>query len=267
MFFFQLISSFLFLILLNPIAFAKGGFGPDGKTILPGTSWHWQLTNGLRDDLDVTLYDIDLIDTEESVIKDLQTKDKIVICYFSAGTAETFRDDYDDLSKEIQGKALSDFPDEFWLDIRAQETKDYVIKRLNLAQEKGCNGVEPDNVDAYVNDSGFNLTKQDQIDFNKFIANEAHARDLSVGLKNALEIIPDLVEDFDWALNEQCAQYKECSTLLPFVDAGKAVFQAEYKKKFRRGKLNKKICDEAKVNGFELVTYRLNLDGKRFECR
>ena len=81
MFFFQLIFSLLLLILLNPIAFATGGFGPDGKTILPGTSWHWQLTNGLRDDLDVTLYDIDLIDTEESVIKDLQTKDKIVICY------------------------------------------------------------------------------------------------------------------------------------------------------------------------------------------
>lgn len=149
---------------------------------------------------------------------------ELMRCHFSAGTAETFRDDYDDLSKEIQGKALSDFPDEFWLDIRAQETKDYVIKRLNLAQEKGCNGVEPDNVDAYANDSGFNLTKQDQIDFNKFIAEEAHARDLSIGLKNALEIIPDLVEDFDWALNEQCAQYKECSTLLPFIDLNKAVF-------------------------------------------
>ncbi len=189
----------LFIVLsgLPCKAQVTGGFNTDQRTIMPGTSWHWQLTNGLRDDLDVKVYDIDMLLTEKSVIEDLQAKDKIVICYFSAGTAENFRDDYEELSKEIQGKALGDFPDEFWLDIRAQETRDYVIKRLNTAQALECDAVEPDNVDSYANDSGFELTKEDQIDFNKFIAQEAHTRGLSAGLKNALDIIPDLVNDFD----------------------------------------------------------------------
>jgi hypothetical protein len=33
---------------------------------------------------------------------------------------------------------------------------------------------------------------------------------------------------FDFALNEQCFQYNDCAPLLPFIKAGKAVFQVEY---------------------------------------
>ena len=34
--------------------------------------------------------------------------------------------------------------------------------------------------------------------------------------------------DFDFAVNEQCAQYGECADLTPFIEAGKAVFHVEY---------------------------------------
>jgi hypothetical protein len=43
--------------------------------------------------------------------------------------------------------------------------------------------------------------------------------------------IPELVGDFDFAVNEQCAQCGECgecAALKPFVEAGKAVFHVEY---------------------------------------
>jgi hypothetical protein len=52
-----------------------------------------------------------------------------------------------------------------------------------------------------------------------------------VGLKNDLDQIPALVDDFDFAVNEQCAQYEECDTLTPFIDADKAVFHVEYEMK------------------------------------
>jgi hypothetical protein len=39
----------------------------------------------------------------------------------------------------------------------------------------------------------------------------AHARGLSVGLKNDLEQVKALVADFDWALNERCFRYNECT--------------------------------------------------------
>jgi len=59
--------------------------------------------------------------------------------------------------------------------------------------------------------------------YNRKIAEWAHARNLSVGLKNDLDQIEDLVDDFDWALNEECFAYAECDLLLPFVEKNKAV--------------------------------------------
>ena len=100
--------------------------------------------------------------------------------------------------------------------------------RLDLAVSKGCDGVEPDNVDSYANSNGLGLTAADQLDFNRFVAAEAHKRGLSVGLKNDLDQVKTLQPAYDWALNEQCSQYGECSSLTPFVTAGKAVFGVEY---------------------------------------
>ena len=67
-----------------------------------------------------------------------------------------------------------------------------IASRLDIAAARGCDGVEPDNVDGYDNDSGFELTRADQIDFNRFLATEAHQRGLSVGLKNALDLVEEL---------------------------------------------------------------------------
>jgi hypothetical protein len=42
-----------------------------------------------------------------------------------------------------------------------------------MCRAKGCDALEPDDVDAYQNDSGFPLA-EDQLPFNVWIANEAH---------------------------------------------------------------------------------------------
>ena len=57
---------------------------------------------------------------------------------------------------------------------------------------------------------------------------EAHARSLSIGLKNDVDQIPSLVSYFDWALNEECVQYNECNKYQPFFDAGKVVMSSLY---------------------------------------
>jgi hypothetical protein len=74
------------------------------------------------------------------------------------------------------------------------------VTRLRLCREKGLDAVEPDNIDAYTNDTGFPMTYEDQLRFNRWLASEAHALGLSIGLKNHPEQVPDLVSDFDWAL-------------------------------------------------------------------
>ena len=50
---------------------------------------------------------------------------------------------------------------------------------------------DPDNLDGYTNNTGFNLTEQHQLGYNKFVANEARKRGLSVGLKNDLNQIEE----------------------------------------------------------------------------
>lgn len=193
----------------------------------PGTTWQWQLRGTLDTTIDVEMYDIDLFDNSAATIAALKAAGRKVICYFSAGSLEAWRPDADQIPRAAVGKKLQGW-DENWLDVRVQGVRYVMLDRLDLAQTKGCDGVEPDNVDGYQNDTGFDLTADDQLSFNMFLAAEAHKRGLSVGLKNDLGQIPQLVGHFDWALNEECYNYDECEELRPFVDAGKAVFHCEY---------------------------------------
>jgi hypothetical protein len=100
--------------------------------------------------------------------------------------------------------------------------------RFDQCRAKGFDAVEPDNVDGYANDSGFPLSADDQLTFNRRIAALAHERGMSVGLKNDLDQIEQLQPDFDFAVNEECMRYDECDQLKPFLEAGKAVLHVEY---------------------------------------
>lgn len=228
----------------------------------PGTSWQWQLTGSIDTSFNVRMYDIDLFDTPQSIIDRLHSDGRIVICYFSAGSWEDWRPDASQFSDTVIGQPLDDWPGEKWLDIRRLDLLGPIIQaRLDLARQKKCDGVEPDNVDGYANPTGFPLTAQDQLTYNLWLANEAHARRLSVGLKNDLDQVPDLVTHFDWALNEQCFQYDECDKLLPFVQAGKAVFGVEYELSPTQ------FCPAANSMNFDWLKKKLNLDAWRQACR
>jgi hypothetical protein len=67
-----------------------------------------------------------------------------------------------------------------------------------------ADAVEFDNVDAYANDTGLPISESAQLLFNTTLANLAHARGLTVALKNDLGQVGELVGYFDMAVNEQC---------------------------------------------------------------
>ena len=187
-----------------------------------------------------------------------------MICYFSAGSFENWRSDAASFPDAIKGTALDGWPGERWIDIRAQATRDIMSARLDLAASKGCDGVEPDNVDGYTNRTGFPLTANDQLAYNRWLADQAHARQLSVGLKNDVEQVLALVDWFDWALDEQCFQYDECDALAPFVAAGKAVFGVEY---VEEG-MTTAVCAAANAAGFSWLLVSYDLDATvREPCR
>lgn len=51
---------------------------------------------------------------------------------------------------------------------------------------------------------------------------------VAIGLKNAGDIIPDVLSNVQFAVNEECVYYEECDTWEPFISANKPVFHVEY---------------------------------------
>jgi hypothetical protein len=234
---------------------------------LLGSTWQWQLDGAIDTSVDVEVYDVDLVETPDEVLQELQDAGRRVICYFSAGSQEEFREDAGDFPPSAVGEPLDGWPDERWLDIRDEGVRDVMRARLDLAQQRGCDAVEPDNVDAWQNDSGFDLTRADQLDYNTFLAEEAHARDLAVGLKNTVELADELEPLFDWTLNEECLAYDECHRLSAFVDAGKAVFHVEYVDRPAQGEeAAEAVCGDPSLEGFSTLIKTWDLDAWRIAC-
>ena len=229
----------------------------------PGTSWQWQLTGTINTSFDVDMYDIDLFDAPATKIAELHAAGRIVICYFSAGSYENWRPDANQFPAAALGTELDGWPGERWLDTRSTAVRNIMAARLDLAAQRGCDGVEPDNVDGYTNGSGFALTAASQLNYNRFLAAEAHARQLSIGLKNDLDQVTALLPDFDWALDEQCFEFDECDMLDPFIAANKAVFEVEYGSQT----LANSVCPRANAKDFDTLVKRLDLDATRISCR
>jgi hypothetical protein len=241
----------------------SGDGGSGWLKLAPGTRWQIQLSGTVDVSVGAAVYDIDLFDTPQATIDMLQAMGKGVICYFSAGTYEDWRPDASQFPATVRGSALPDWPGEWWLDVRSPIVRDLMSARLDLAAQKRCDGVDPDNVDGYANDNGLGLTAADELDFNRFLTGAAHARGLAVGLKNDLDQIPELVADYDFAVNEQCAMYQECDTLAPFLAAGKSVLQIEYGDQT----LADTICPDANAHDRDALVKNLSLDAFRIACR
>ena len=192
----------------------------------PGTTWQIQYSGTLDTSLDVEVYNIDLFDTTAAQLSALS--DRVVLCYFSAGSYEDWRDDAEDFPESTLGRPLDGWPGEWWLDIRDPSVRQIMEARLDLALSRGCTGVDPDNVNGWQNPTGFDLTQADQLEYNRWLADAAHSRGLSVGLKNDQSQAAELLDWFDWAVNEECVAYQECGDYALFTDADKAVFHIEY---------------------------------------
>jgi hypothetical protein len=251
-----------FALALLSAACADGG---EPATLMSARTWQWQLQGDIDTSHDVDVYDIDLFDTPDAVFDELRAEGRNVVCYFSAGSFEEWRDDADRFDLDDLGTPLDGWDDERWIDIRSATVRAVMESRLDLAAERGCHGVEPDNVTAFSNDTGFDITTDEQLDYNRFLAAAARERGLLIGLKNALDLIPDLVDVFDFAVNEQCHEYDECDAYAPFVEDGKPVFNAEYGQRYVDDPAA--LCARSRELGLRTLVLPLDLDGSfRIAC-
>ncbi|MEM7256268.1 MAG: endo alpha-1,4 polygalactosaminidase [Pseudomonadota bacterium] len=164
-----------------------------------------------------------------------------IICYFSAGTVESFRDDASQFLTSSIGEQYESLVDERWIDYRNFEAfADIMRNRMDVCKAKGFDAIETDNVDAHnyetVDANGnvvnigtnFRISLDDSIRYIRWLGVEAHSRGLSIGLKNAEEMAVDVVSDVDWMLTEDCYVDNWCQEASVFIDNNKPVFMTEY---------------------------------------
>jgi hypothetical protein len=229
-----------------------------------GSSWHIQYAGELDMNVDAQLYDIDLYDTPVERIDELHAKGRKVICYFDTAY-EAWRTDAKAL-EPYKGNPLDGWPDQYWVDIRQPAVFEVMLSRLDMASAKRCDAVDADDVDARSNNPGFPLTSKDQQSFIRRLAEAAHARGLAFGLKNDLEEIEVLLEFVDFAVNEECFENQECDELIPFIRAGKPVFNVEYTADDLAAR-GDDICADAKRRKFSTLIKRLSLNAEQHACR
>ncbi len=225
--------------------------------------------NPLRDGLQVDVMELDLFDTPASVIADLQARGVRVACYFSAGSWEEWRADAAEFPDAIIGNSYDGWSGERWLDIRAAALRPLLEARLDLARDKGCDGVDPDNVNGYSVDTGFEISAEDQLIFNRWLAEAAHERGLFVILKNDGAQAGELVGYFDAVVTEQCDAFDECDLYLPFIEAGKPVWDLEYRqdRDYDDPAVFQAMCRSTQELGVQAAYYPMALDGSfRYPC-
>ena len=234
----------------------------------PRTTFEWRLdelpTNFTTE---AEVIDIDAFDATPELVTNLQAQGKKVIAYLSVGSVESFREDASDFPPEVIGNVYEGFEDENWLDVRQIDVLAPIMRaRLDMIQEKGFDGIEPDNINSYQNNTGFNLTEEDAKVYSHWLIEEAHNRGLSIGQKNAEELIPEMVDEFDWLLTEDAYVEDFYQQLSPYISANKAVFFVEYTDRISETDFQNLVCPEAASQNFSAVLKDRNLTNVTFYC-
>ena len=163
---------------------------------LPQLSWYWQLTGTVNNSYPAAAYDIDGFDNSQREVATLHSAKKHVICYIDVGTWENWRSDASKFPSSVLGKQ-NGWPGERWLDVRQLAVLEPLMTaRFEMCRQKGFDAIEPDNMDGYENDTGFNISAQDQLSYDQWVAKKAHSLGLAVFQKNDPEQATKLQPEF-----------------------------------------------------------------------
>jgi len=209
-----------------------------GWTPKPGVQWQWQLGSKPTAAELTTAYASGArafdIDGDAATSADVTAIHALgagvgAVCYIDVGGWEDYRSDAAKFPASVKGNSIDGWPSERWLDVRQIAIlKPLMQARIKMCASKGFDGVEPDLMDGYQNNTGFPITAAHQLAYNRMIADLAHAAGLKVAQKGAIDQTAAMQPYFDWTINEQCGQYNECGPLSAYAKAGKAVWIVEY---------------------------------------
>ncbi|KAK9418185.1 putative Glycoside hydrolase superfamily [Seiridium unicorne] len=207
----------------DPIDFSGSG------TIEPADARIWTL------DFWETIAKDDDGKTAIQKLRERNGDDILVVCYFNGGGVQIWDGDYDSFAGYTYG-GIGDWDGESYVDVSAQTVVDLMLARIEKGIAAGCDGFDPDNVDAYSQDltSKDGTTKLDESAYVTFLgklAEPIHAAGKLLGQKNAGELTADLLAGgiTDFAVLESCLEYGFCADFAStYGEQGKAVLQIEY---------------------------------------
>jgi hypothetical protein len=229
--------------------------------------WQWQLQGNQDLSVAAFLHVVDLFDVTDADLAALRANGRVSICSFSAGTAESWRDDVGDLPAEVLGNRMSSGESETWLDVRAASVRQLMASRLARASTRGCTGVLPDSVDGYGADTGFPIGTAESLDYMSFLSSEAHRLGLAIGLSSSPKLVTSAEPMFDFVVQTSCLDYDECDAYRPFLDANKSVLEVEFVSDATDGAERlSTICGNSSREGFSTILKLRKLDAWRLSC-
>jgi hypothetical protein len=252
----------------GPLLRARDADVPDAPTADAGVRvsqnmrLHYQVSGELEVAAAADVFVTDLFDTEVAQVASLHAAGRLALAYFSAGSFEPWRPDADQFPERTIGSPLANYPDERWLDIRSANVRAIMQARLELARDKGFDGVFPGSLNAYRSDTGFALNETDQLAFDRFLSTQARALGLTPGLSGDFALTTQLVAAFDWAIVMGCLAADSCEALRPLLDQHKAVFDLETT---TTGDLSV-LCSRAQALGITMQLKRPSFDAWNRSC-
>ncbi len=245
-----------------------GGAAPAATTRwIPSAGETYQIQYGGKLDLRVNadVYDLDMFDTPASVVSKLHAMGRRVMCYVDVGTWENWRPDAGKFPKSVLGDRDGHWKGERWLDVRQTSILEPIMgKRLDLCKKKGFDGVDPDNLDGYQNKTGFPITYAQQLAYDTWVADAAHARGLTANQKGDNGQVKDLVKVFDFAVVEQCYAQGWCKQFDVYTQANRLVVDVEYGLSTRR--FTDKACPDTKRYAETALLKKLQLTAWLVTC-
>jgi endo-alpha-1,4-polygalactosaminidase (GH114 family) len=118
--------------------------------------------------------------------------------------------------------------------------------------------------DIFSNDNGLGITQADATAFQKKMAAEAHQNGMAIGLKNAEELLNDVQNDIEFAVNEECTKTARCEMYSNLLTAGKPVYHIEYGSKSDMATYC--LTSMSSGNKYDTVIKNLSLDGWVLYC-
>ena len=96
------------------------------------------------------------------------------------------------------------------------------------------------------------------------MASVASGYGLAIGIKNSQAILPSVAPYVQFAVNEECVTYGDCSVYMDYISAGKPVFHIEYGSTSESSSYC--LTGMSGGNYFSTVIKTLGLDGWVYYC-